>query len=267
MNNNDKIILVSLQRSGSTKLSVILNHTLMTKYNFYFANSFLKPFYGDVSKYQNFDLQTLIKVQQNLEWLHPTKMSSKFKYHLEKDKVNVSYDNTKSEGIAELHNRCEFLKYFAINNKHQHYKHILSGFLDVETLEKFKQLGYRLIGTYRQNKWHQFLSFNIAKHNKFIYYKNEQFSECKDKITLNQDDIVYFKEHCDKYDNIKYLLDAEVTYEDIITDIGKVSNTIDTDLIVDEDFIASRQINSTSRSDLFANLEEAKELFECQVKY
>jgi len=267
MDNNDKIILVSLQRSGSTKLSVILNHTLMTKYPFYFNNSFLKPFYGDADKYGKFELPALIKVQQGLEWLHPHKMNRKFTYSIQGDSVDVRYGEETNSGLAELPTRCEFLKYFAINNMHQHYKHIVSGFQDRETLLDFKALGYRLVGTSRQNKWHQFLSYNIAKHSKFIYYKNENVNRLHKQITITEDDIVYFREHLDKYDRIKDILDSELTYEDITTDIDKVSHTLNTDLIEDDDFIASQNINSISRSNLFANLEEAKELFDCKVKF
>jgi hypothetical protein len=267
MDNNDKIILVSLQRSGSTKLSVILNHTLMTKYPFYFNNSFLKPFYGGADKYGKFELPTLIKVQKGLEWLHPQKMTSRFTYTIKGDLVDVRYGDETNSGLAELPTRCEFLKYFAINNMHQHYKHIVSGFQDKETLSEFKQQGYRLIGTYRQNKWHQFLSYNIAKHSRFIYYKNETLQEVQKQIRLTEDDIVYFKEHLDKYDSIKDILDEEITYEEITTDIDKVSHTLNTDLIEDDDFIASQKINSVSRSNLFANIDEAKELFDWQVKY
>jgi len=78
---------------------------------------------------------------------------------------------------------------------------------------------------------------------------------------------VYFKEHLDKYDSIKDILDEEITYEEITTDIDKVSHTLNTDLIEDDDFIASQKINSVSRSNLFANIDEAKELFDWQVKY
>ena len=143
----------------------------------------------------------------------------------------------------------------------------MSGFQDRETLSEFKQQGYRLIGTYRQNKWHQFLSYNIAKHSRFIYYKNEELHEVQKQIRLTEDDIVYFKEHLDKYDSIKDILDEEITYEEITTDIDKVSHTLNTDLIEDDDFIASQKINSVSRSNLFANIDEAKELFDWQVKY